>query len=87
MGEVAPGAAEHPLVGRGRVVELSLDEIGEVRGPLRDPGHDPLGHLVAQGRGLIMGSPDRRVKGEAARHVLSGRCEVGITQRRDRQVH
>ena len=46
--EVAAGAAEHQLVGVGGVVQLALDEVGEVRRRRGDLGHDPLGHLVAE---------------------------------------
>ena len=48
VGEVAARAAEHQLVGEGRVVQLALDQVGEVRRHRRDLGHDALGHLVAQ---------------------------------------
>ncbi len=46
VAEVAPGATEHQLVGVGRIVELALDEIGEVGRRLGDPGDDVGRHLV-----------------------------------------
>ena len=86
MGEVAAGASEHQLVGVGRVVELALDEVREVRGHRGDLGHDALGHLVAQLRLMCMGRADREVEGEGARRVLARGGHARIAQGRDLQV-
>ncbi len=86
VSEIASRAAKHQLVGVGRIVELSLYEVGKVGRFCGDLGHDALCHLITEPSLFGVVGTDWEVEAKAAGRVLAGWGQTGVPQRRDLEI-